>query len=237
MQGDVFRQIAQRAPRRRCGPGARVLAKNGHVAERRTHEPQHHLDQRALACAVMADEADALARAQAQVHGVDGDLRSIAVGDGAHDDGPLDVLAGLGVRLKRARQRGDHSADTVAQAVTQKLRQADIAGLKDGTARTALAVQTAVQQLHVEALQNASAMINDGRWDVGSTAPDVVGCIYTSVLDGNTCDECESADTGDVLTLDQATDLGPPNPDCAGGDKCRCQLVYVTSADPAAVTG
>jgi hypothetical protein len=147
---------------------------------------------------------------------------------------PVDVIAGLGARIKRARQRGDHSADSVAQAVSTKLRQADIAGLKDGHDRTALAVQTAVQQLHSEALQNASASINDGRWDVGSTAPDVVGCIYTSVLDGNTCDECESADTGDVLTLDQASDLGPPNPDCAGGDRCRCQLVYITSNDPAA---
>lgn len=149
---------------------------------------------------------------------------------------PVDVIAGLGARIKRARQRGDHSANNVAQAVTTKLKQLDISGLKDGPERTQLATTTAVQQLHLEALQNAAASINDGRWDVGSTAPDVVGAIYTSVLDGNTCDECESADTGDVLTLDQAADLGPPNPDCAGGDRCRCQLVYVTSADPAAAS-
>lgn len=149
---------------------------------------------------------------------------------------PRDVVdAVLGGRLARARQRGEHSARTIAETVAAKVRQARITGLNDPQQIRAVAQQTAVGQLHAEALTSTAASINDGRWDTASQAPDVVGAYYTSVLDENTCDECEAADTGQMITLDQAAVLGPPNPQCAGGDRCRCMCVYVLSNDPTAV--
>lgn len=147
---------------------------------------------------------------------------------------PTDVAAAVGARLARARQRAEQSAQNIAHEITKRVAQAQIAGLKEAPALTASALEAAKRQLHQEALDNASAQINDGRFDAASANPDVVGAYYTSVLDSNTCDDCEAADTGDLLTLDDAEQLGPPNPDCQGGDRCRCMMVFVTSSDPTA---
>lgn len=148
---------------------------------------------------------------------------------------PGDLIAGAASRLGRARQRGEHSARTIANTVANRLHQAQITGLKDAPGLRDLAEQTAIGQLHVEAMTNAQSSINDGRWDAAAQNPAIVGAYYTSVLDENTCDECEASDTGEMISLDAASDLGPPNPECAGGDRCRCMLVFVTSDDPSAV--
>jgi len=58
---------------------------------------------------------------------------------------------------------------------------------------------------------------------------DVVGGFaYSSVLDGGTCDVCESLDGTEYASwADVQTDLpnGGPNPECLGGDRCRCRAV------------
>lgn len=54
-------------------------------------------------------------------------------------------------------------------------------------------------------------------------------CIYTSVLDTNTCYSCASKD-GHVHELGDPAYL-TPNPDCAGKDYCRCMTVYVMKAE------
>jgi hypothetical protein len=48
------------------------------------------------------------------------------------------------------------------------------------------------------------------------------------------CEPCITADSGTMLSPQDAVLLGPPNPDCQGGDFCRCTLVWVLSDDPAA---
>ena len=48
---------------------------------------------------------------------------------------------------------------------------------------------------------------------------------YSALLDSNTCDNCGDADGEEGDTPDDITDV--PNPDCDGGDKCRCVHVYV----------
>ena len=153
-------------------------------------------------------------------------------------DDPANVAEGAVAagRLDRARQRGEHSARQIVNAVSQRLGRAQISGLLKPDALQTAAEQAATGQLHLEALTNAAASINDGRNDAGSSAPDVVGAIYTSVMDERACDPCIAADTGAVLPPDEALALGPPNPDCAGGDRCRCMLVWVLSDDPAAAT-
>lgn len=48
----------------------------------------------------------------------------------------------------------------------------------------------------------------------------VPAMVYSAVLDGQTCEPCASWD-GTVVRPEEAIDL--PNPECEGGDACRCQ--------------
>lgn len=55
------------------------------------------------------------------------------------------------------------------------------------------------------------------------------GWDYTAVMDGSTCDECETRDGEHFDTWEEiAGSDGPlpdggPNPDCFGGERCRCR--------------
>jgi hypothetical protein len=53
---------------------------------------------------------------------------------------------------------------------------------------------------------------------------------YSAVLDSATCDPCSSLD-GDIYAswaaIQEALPDGGPNPDCDGGDRCRCRPVPV----------
>jgi len=51
---------------------------------------------------------------------------------------------------------------------------------------------------------------------------------YSSVLDGGTCDVCAPLDGTTYESWDAIQDVlpdGGPNPDCEGGDRCRCRAV------------
>jgi phage gp29-like protein len=56
--------------------------------------------------------------------------------------------------------------------------------------------------------------------------------IYSALLDQNTCDTCSDADGQEGATPDDVPDV--PNPDCDGGDKCRCVQVFVFKDEEAA---
>jgi hypothetical protein len=56
-------------------------------------------------------------------------------------------------------------------------------------------------------------------------ADEISECIYSALLDLNTCEACASADGQSGPTPDDIPDT--PNPDCDGGDKCRCVQVFV----------
>jgi phage gp29-like protein len=56
---------------------------------------------------------------------------------------------------------------------------------------------------------------------------EIGSCYYSALLDINTCGECADADGKTADTPDDLPDT--PNPDCDGGDKCRCVIVYVFS--------
>jgi hypothetical protein len=56
---------------------------------------------------------------------------------------------------------------------------------------------------------------------------EIASVIYSALLDGNTCGNCDAADGAEGATPDDIPDV--PNPDCDGGDKCRCVHVYVFS--------
>jgi hypothetical protein len=154
-------------------------------------------------------------------------------------DDPVDAAGGdlAASRLARARQRGEHSARNIASKISERLGRDQITGLRDASALQLRAEQAATAQLRSEALTNTAPMINDGRGDAASSANDVAGGIYTSCMDERSCDACIAADTGDILPVADAMALGPPNPDCEGGDFCRCLILWVLSGDAAALQG
>jgi hypothetical protein len=68
----------------------------------------------------------------------------------------------------------------------------------------------------------------DGRDDGYEAHKDEIGSvIYAAILDINTCEACADADGEEGATPDDIP--GAPNPDCDGGDRCRCVHVYVFS--------
>jgi hypothetical protein len=152
-------------------------------------------------------------------------------------DDPGDLAAGgaAGERLKRARQRGEHSARNIVNKVREGLGRAQITGLLKPSDLQTAAEQAAASALRMEALANTAAMVNDGRYDQAASDSQVVGAFYTSVMDDRSCDPCITADNGVLLSPQEAVALGPPNPYCAGQDRCRCALVWVLSPDPAAL--
>lgn len=57
---------------------------------------------------------------------------------------------------------------------------------------------------------------------------DIAGCVYSAILDANTCEECEAADGEEfAYGSEEYFDLLPPNKDCEGRDACRCVILYL----------
>jgi hypothetical protein len=56
-------------------------------------------------------------------------------------------------------------------------------------------------------------------------AQEIEDAVYSAILDGACCDACEPMDGETTTDLSEAEDWCP-NPDCAGGDRCRCLAVY-----------
>ncbi|HEU4656313.1 MAG TPA: hypothetical protein VFR97_02255, partial [Capillimicrobium sp.] len=80
-----------------------------------------------------------------------------------------------------------------------------------------------------EAQTNASAVVNAGRSDQADDVADLIaGSRYTSILDGNRCDECRRADDDVLRPLDDPVRVArkPPNRMCAGGGRCRCMEAF-----------
>lgn len=83
------------------------------------------------------------------------------------------------------------------------------------------------------ALDAASRLVSSayysGMGDVFANSADLIsGWTYSAVLDGGTCDVCESMDGTEYATWEDAqNDMpdGGPNPDCDGDGRCRCRLV------------
>lgn len=136
--------------------------------------------------------------------------------------------------LTRIRRRARVGAQNVVSQVARAVERATTNGVKDALVLQRTAEEAAISTLRVEAVANASLSVNDGRTAAAREAPDVVGGILTSVLDANTCDECQVADDG---VIREPTDpaLEVPVPTCAGGERCRCMVTWVLSEDPVAI--
>jgi hypothetical protein len=73
----------------------------------------------------------------------------------------------------------------------------------------------------------ANKVINIGRTDEAEARSDEWERVeYSALLDQNVCEPCAAEDG---QTAGDEGDLQPaPNPECAGGENCRCFLVYVS---------
>jgi hypothetical protein len=63
---------------------------------------------------------------------------------------------------------------------------------------------------------------------------DLVGKIYSAVMDLGTCDECAKWDGAEfpINYPEDYTGVQAPNPRCAGGiGRCRCVWIYITSKE------
>jgi len=54
---------------------------------------------------------------------------------------------------------------------------------------------------------------------------DIEDAVYSALLDNVVCSACEPRDGETTTNLDEAA-TWCPNPDCEGGDRCRCLVVY-----------
>ena len=154
-------------------------------------------------------------------------IKTLALDDDRRDPGQL-------------RARALLASQAVAHEIAQAIARARLQGITDLRALRLLGRQAGNGALSVAASHHAGGAISAGRHAAAlQRADEIVGARYTSVLDKNTCAECASQDTGELLALDDPALVHPPNPACAGGDRCRCLLVYqlMTEAVPIAASG
>jgi phage gp29-like protein len=76
-------------------------------------------------------------------------------------------------------------------------------------------------------------MMVDGRSSEAlDHASEIADAVYSAILDGNTCVACEPMD-GEITTDLAEAASWVPNPDCEGGDRCRCICVYELATEAA----
>lgn len=116
-------------------------------------------------------------------------------------------------------------ADAVAEFLKLKL-------LGNYTADILTEILVATSEKFIDAIAGATtnAAIQAGRASEGEArSSEWDRVIYSAILDANTCEPCGDADG---LEAQDPADLpAAPNPDCAGGDRCRCFHVYVSAAE------
>lgn len=138
---------------------------------------------------------------------------------------------------RRLRRRARLAAQNVVMRVVQQViritlgdDQPDLAALQ------AAGEQEADAALKAEAQVHASPALGQGRGDYfDEIADQVAGVRYTSILDGNRCEQCSRADDGELRPLDDPVRLArkPPNRDCYGGTRCRCiEIAQLKSEQP-----
>ncbi|HWQ55670.1 MAG TPA: hypothetical protein VN442_18430, partial [Bryobacteraceae bacterium] len=112
------------------------------------------------------------------------------------------------VALDWMRRPGDLTKGEVIQRVTEEL---------DGQSD---------KWIDGAAAKGANEAFADGRSDGYEEHRDEIqAVVYSALLDISTCENCAAADGAEGATPDDIP--GAPNPDCDGGDRCRCVHVYV----------
>ena len=122
-------------------------------------------------------------------------------------------------------RRGKLAAASIATRIWQAVSRAVLGKGPDLATAQAAGEEEAQRALRAEAQLHASAALNQGRSDSADAhADEIAGSRYTSILDGNRCQSCSTADDDILRPLDDPVRLArkPPNAMCFGGDRCRC---------------
>jgi hypothetical protein len=123
--------------------------------------------------------------------------------------------------------RGRLVAEAVAHAIHQAVTRGRLHGITSQRRLRDLGEQAGHGALRAGASSHAGGAISAGRHAAAQIAAgEVIGARYTSILDKNTCGPCAAADDGVLRALDDPALQPAPNPDCLGGDRCRCIWVY-----------
>lgn len=146
-------------------------------------------------------------------------------------------LAGSDPVPEDLRLRAQAAAENVIGRMVAAVRRDVLARSATTQASMQVAAEAAARgALREEAQHNAAFALNAGRAAEADDNQDVIeGARYTSILDGNRCSACAAADDDVLRPMDDPVRLEriPPNPECDGGDKCRC-LEFFQLADESA---
>lgn len=82
----------------------------------------------------------------------------------------------------------------------------------------------AVQMANLSGLSNRT-FINGRDEQADAMSSQIEEEFYSSIMDVNTCDPCAALDQASQEA--GGSDFSTPNPDCEGGDRCRCVTIYV----------
>lgn len=99
-------------------------------------------------------------------------------------------------------------------------------------------VETAIIRESDAAALRFAGVVSDlmqlGRADEAQAqAQEIEDAVYSALLDGATCDPCGAQD-GETTTDLTLAEGWTPNPDCEGGDRCRCLTVFEIAQDQGA---
>lgn len=148
--------------------------------------------------------------------------------------------AGYVLPRKYANPHRDHMLEAAEAKLRAKLAGLSIRITNEHTVQLQLADRGAVGDALAQALLDvlgsrsiASDLVSTAMFSgMGATFEEnqdlVGGWEYSAVLDGGTCDDCDSKDGTTYESWDDLQDDlpdGGPNPDCYGGDRCRCRAL------------
>lgn len=159
----------------------------------------------------------------------------------AHKQGRLTVIAELGAKAGSVDDDEFDDLDTLTDLTNSRVTNDVQARIIAAAARFALlglsgsaliaAIQSEIRAGSVSYIDRASTgiankVVNIGREDEANRRRGEWDRVeYSAILDQNVCEPCAQEDGTEA---DNEADLTPtPNPECLGGDQCRCFHVYV----------
>jgi len=147
------------------------------------------------------------------------------------------VSPGRAAKDAAIAQQAEMTARSLATA-TQAAAAASAARIGSGVPVAEAAIETAIVRESDAAALRFAGIVSDvmqlGRADEAQAqAQDIEDAVYSALLDGATCAACEPMD-GEVTTDLALAEEWCPNPDCEGGDRCRCLAVYEIRQDQGA---
>lgn len=162
--------------------------------------------------------AEELQRQRAERHGT-----ALAETGKARQKAPASSAAATAVALK---------AVTCAGLVLSAMREAAARAVmaRGGADLTAAELEPVLVAAGDTAVLRFAATVHDlvsfGRAEEAkANAGDIEDAVYSSILDGNCCEECAAMDGTTTMDLAEA-ETWTPNVSCAGLDRCRCVTVY-----------